>query len=429
MAGSGKWDRRSALRAAAVMAGVAAAAPLLGRSATAQPGPGPDADALFKAGRFEQAGRAYEEILKKDPTNVHAASQRGYVALLSNRFAEAEKYLKMALGLAPGDPSANRLMADCYLRQDKLSLSAHHLRVLGDDVDATWFEAVHGEPYQLHGDTARLPWLQMDPTPMIEASVNGGAPKRFMFYTGAPWLGLSMQVAEEAGLTAVAKQKIDYLDGYAWQYFGVLESFKLGDIELRNIPVGWSEAETNAADPGGAHDGLIGSWVFWHLLTTFDYAGRSLILRRPTPEAIGKAPAGAEPLPLWLAGGQEMYSLGSIDGSGPRVTGLSIGGISENVAVMSVETAKQLRIRIDYDRPLETYAHSHPTVVYPCFPDEVRLGDAAARGFYSVASPDSRPPRSGFDVPFTLFHPFYKPYNLTLDFTGMKMYVARGKAG
>ena len=72
MANDGEWDRRSLLRGAAVVAGAAATAPLLGKAATAQ-ADSSDADALFKAGQFEEAGRAYEEILKKDPTNLQAA--------------------------------------------------------------------------------------------------------------------------------------------------------------------------------------------------------------------------------------------------------------------------------------------------------------------------------------------------------------------
>jgi hypothetical protein len=34
----------------------------------------------------------------------------------------------------------------------------------------------------------------------------------------------------------------------------------------------------------------------------------------------------------------------------------------------------------------------------------------------------------GFDVTAHIFHPFYKPYNITLDFTEMNVYIARGKA-
>src|SRR3954454_14597798 len=87
VADDGKWDRRSLLRGAAVVAGAAAATPLLGKAATVH-ADGSDADALFKGGKFEQAGRAYEEILKKDPTNLHAARQRGSVGLLANKFPD-----------------------------------------------------------------------------------------------------------------------------------------------------------------------------------------------------------------------------------------------------------------------------------------------------------------------------------------------------
>jgi tetratricopeptide (TPR) repeat protein len=139
VANDGGWDRRSLLRGAAVVAGAAATAPLLGKTATAQ-ADGSDADALFKAGKFEQAGRAYEEILKTDPTNLNAARQRGYVGLLSNRFPEAEKYLTMALKLAPDDKDTNQLLGDCYLRQDKLSLSKPY-NVTLDFTDMTLYIA------------------------------------------------------------------------------------------------------------------------------------------------------------------------------------------------------------------------------------------------------------------------------------------------
>jgi hypothetical protein len=80
-------------------------------------------------------------------------------------------------------------------------------------------------------------------------------------------------------------------------------------IELRNIPVEWDDA------PNRTNDGLIGTWVFYHLLTTFDYAGRSLILRRRTPETARKVRedairAGARPLPLWLALDHNLLSTG-----------------------------------------------------------------------------------------------------------------------
>src|SRR5262249_37888436 len=268
-----------------------ATAPLLGEPAMAQAGPSSDADALFKAGEFEQAGRAYQEILKADPTNVHAARQRGYVGLLANKFPDAEQYLTMAIELAPEDKEANRFLADCYTRQDKFSLAAPRWQAAGDEAYAELFAAIRGTPYEIHGDIGRVPWQQMDPSPLVEVSLNGGPPKRFAFYTRLATGGMSAHVAAEAGLRAAAEQKRDYLDPPPWMYFGVLDSFKLGGIELRNIPVSWSDEEERSLTGGS---GLIGTWVMYHFLTTIDYAGRSLILRRRTPETVRQARADAE---------------------------------------------------------------------------------------------------------------------------------------
>lgn len=438
MADDRGWDRRSLLRGAAVVAGAAATVPVLGKAAAALAGGG-DADALFKAGRFTRAGRAYEEILKKDPKNLHAARQRGHVGLLSNKFPEAEKYLNMALKLAPDDQETNELLGDCYIRQDKFALSAPRWQAAGNEAFATWFAAFSGPPYQIHGDIARLPWQQMDPLPLVAASVNGGPSKSFTFYTGYPYLGLTSELAEEAGLSPVAKQEVN-TDGThtEWFFYGVLDSLSLGGIELRNVPVEWNEGSAATWNA----DGMIGTWVFYHLLATFDYAGQSLILRRPTPEAARKAradadQAGAKPLPLWLARDHGVHSRGSIAGSAERagVVGVTIGGKSgESVAGMPGEVAKQLRVRTDDDRPYQTAAHSHPTVVYPCYPKEVRLGAAAAKDVYCEANPDTPinvpwPRGAGFDTIGHFAHCFYKPYNITLDFTGMNLYIARGKAG
>ncbi|GAA1554758.1 hypothetical protein GCM10009678_42120 [Actinomadura kijaniata] len=426
-----EWGRRSLLRGAAVVAGAAAATPLLGGAATARADG--DADALFEAGRFEQAGRAYEEILRQDPGNVHAARRRGHVGLLSNRFPEAEKYLTTALNLAPDDKQTNRLLADCYTRQDKFSLAAPRWQATGEEAYAKWFAAMRGTPYQVHGDIARLPWKQMDPFPLVEASINGGPKRSFTFYTRVDSLGVSKRVAEEAGLTAVAKQRTEAFGDVIWLYYGVLESFRLDGIELRNIPVGWSERESGGEVAPEAHDGMIGTWVLYHLLPTFDYAGRSLILRRRTPETAGKARADAararvKPLPLWLTGGHLLYSEGSVAGSSPGVVALHIGGTGEQVAGISEETAKRLGVRVDYDRPMASFAGGQPTNGYPCYPKEVRLGDATAKGAYCYAGGKNTLGDEGFYKLASFDHAFHKPFNITLDFTDMNLYIARGPA-
>jgi hypothetical protein len=392
---------------------------------------------LFKAGKFEEAARAYEEILKTDPTNLNAARQRGYIGLLGNKFPDAEKYLNMALKLAPGDKQTNTLLGDCYIRQDKFALSVPHWQAGGDDDYATWFGAFNGAPYQINGDTAQVPFVTMDPSPQVAGSINGGPSKNFTFYTGASNLSLRGSVAKEAGLKPVVSEQSDFEGTPIWVYYGVLDSLKLGDIELRNVPVGWSTTESGD-DVDTNSDGMIGTWVFYHLLTTFDYAGRSLVLRRPTAEAARKtradaARAGVQPLPLWLVMDHFVHSLGSIEGSGPRVMGVNFGGEGEMVGGMPGAVAQQLGVRTDYDRPIETFAHSHATTANPCYPTELRLGAAVANDVYCEMDPNAHvnvpwPYGAGFDTTGWFAHCFWKPYNVTLDFTGMNLYIARGKA-
>jgi hypothetical protein len=215
-------------------------------------------------------------------------------------------------------------------------------------------------------------------------------------------------------------------------YYGILDSLALGGMELRNVPVSWSATESGA-DVSTDSDGMIGTWVFYHLLTIFDYAGQSLILRRPTPATVRKARAdatraGARPLPLWLAREQYLHSTGSIAGSGSRVLGVNFGGTGESAAVLLGDTAKQWGVRTDYDRPLETFGHSHATLTYPCYPKKIRLGAAAAHEVYCEADLTASINSLGFDVRAAFFHCFWKPCNITLDFTDMNLYVARGKA-
>ncbi|HEX4812117.1 MAG TPA: hypothetical protein VFV66_05135 [Nonomuraea sp.] len=132
------------------------------------------------------------------------------------------------------------------------------------------------------------------------------------------------------------------------------------------------------------------------------------------------------PLLGGLAREHETFSLGSIADSGTRVLGVGIGG--EIAAGLHGNAAELLDVRVDRDRPIEAFAHSQPTVTYPCYPKELRLGDAVAKDVYCYSDPRIPVSPLGFDVLGHFAHSFYKPYNVTVDFTAMNLYIARGKA-
>jgi hypothetical protein len=199
------FSRRTFLRRTG-LAAAGAAVPLLApglasAAATADP------DQLFRDGWFAAADRGYARILRDDATNAHAVAQRGYIALLGNRFPDAEKYLSRAVSLAPGDIASQQRLAECFVRQDKHARAVPLLRGTGRPKDTAFAELyshLEGPAWQVHGaSSTRVPFLMMDPVPAVEVSLNGGPPKGFLLDTYST-LDLNKADAEEAGLRPVA---------------------------------------------------------------------------------------------------------------------------------------------------------------------------------------------------------------------------------
>jgi tetratricopeptide (TPR) repeat protein len=414
-------DRRKFLRQAGLAVGAGAVGPLLGSGTAEASG---DPEQLFKAGRFAEADRGYALILRRDPENARAMAQRGYIALLSNRFADAEKFLTKAVGLAPADNFVKQQLADCFVRQDQLARAVDPLRASGNEAYATQLASVTGPPYQVHGaETTRLPFRALDPLPLVEASVSGRPARKFILDTGGT-LSLSMAAAEEAGLRAVATGKGRAGGQTFTMYFGVLDSFRLGDIELRNLPVHWHDAVMPSALGDPQPSGVIGTTIFYHFLTTVDYANRALVLRRKTRDHLRAFQAearnaGAEVLPLWLAGDHFPCTLGRLNDHGPRIVSLDTGGAGGIGVVTTPEVAERAGIRVDYGRP--TSFNKIP--VYPCVPDKASLGGAVGRDIYSIAGPLLMDDRFRFDTIANFTHAFFKPYTITFDFMDMNFYL------
>jgi len=415
--------RRTFLRQAGLAVGAGTILPFLG-SGTESAAASPDPDQLFKTGRFEEADRGYALILRKDPNNARAAAQRGYIALLSNKFEDAETFLAKAVDLAPADTFSKQQLADCFVRQDQLSRAVPLLRASGNEAYATQLASVTGTSYEVHGaQTTRLPFLAMDPLPLVEASVSGRSPRKFLLDTGGT-LSLSMATAQEAGLRAVATGKGRAGGQTFTMYFGVLDSFRMGDIELRNLPVHWHDAVMPSALGDPQPSGVIGTTIFYHFLTTMDYANRALILRRKTRAHLREFQAearhtGAETLPLWLAADHFPCTLGSLNDYGPRMVSLDTGGAGGMGVVTTAEMAERAGIRVDYDRP----GSFNRIAAYPCIPDKASLGGAVAQDIYGIAGPLLMDDRFRFETIANFTHSFFKPYAITFDFMDMNFYI------
>ncbi|HEY3868466.1 MAG TPA: aspartyl protease family protein [Actinocrinis sp.] len=428
-------DRREFLRRGSIAAAAGAALPLLGPALQASPASAasaapPDPDQLFQAGLFDAADRGYARALQQDPDDAHALAQRGYIALLSNRFGAAESFLANALQLTPDDPFTLGQLADCYVRQDNFASAVPLLNRSGATPAAAQYAALPEAAYQVLGpESTRVPIVQIDPLPVIEASLNGGAPQRFYFDTGAGTATFSQEIADELGLTPVATATGTVGGGVqVILNYGVLESLRIGGIEVRNLPVLWSpDAQGPVTTPQPV--GAIGTVLFYHFLTTLDYQGLGFILRRRSEAGLRAFQAAARrhgyrPLPLWLADTHFPCTLGSLNDFGPHVVSMDTGGPGVGIVVTD-QVAQEADIPVDDQDPVLFLGALRPSVS----PDRIALGDAVGTHVPGAVVPpgltvgSTGPLAFGFQTIGNFTHEFFKPFAVTFDYLEMNLYV------
>lgn len=78
--------------------------------------------------------------------------------------------------------SAGQRLAECFVWQDQHARTISLLRATGRSCDtalATQYSHLSGRPWQVYGaQSTRVPFFTPDPVPSVEASLNGGQPKR-----------------------------------------------------------------------------------------------------------------------------------------------------------------------------------------------------------------------------------------------------------
>jgi hypothetical protein len=379
-----------------------------------------DPDELFRLGRFREADRGYRRLLRQDPDNAHASARRGYIALLANEFEAAEALLTRAVELDPDDKFSKRELADTFVRQDQLDRAVPLLQGLGER-ERAWavvYSSISGTPYLVRGaDNTRVLFPALDPLPHFDVSVNGMAAERFIFDTGAT-LGLRKETAERAGLRSLATSKNFVAGQHVVFNHGVLDSLRLGDIELCTVPVVWAEQMRFPELPDGTLPaGVVGTDIFYRFLTTLDFAGSSLVLRRRTSSQLRRLraearTAGAEVLPLWLANDHLALTLGSINDYGPRVVLLDTGAIGMGL-VTTEQIARESGIELGEPGPGD---------FYEVVADKISLGDAVGRDLPGLVGP-LPPDLFSFEVIGSFAHEFYKPFAVTFDFVDANLYI------
>ena len=340
--------------------------------ATSQPSKIDSANRRFEVGKFAEAGEVYARIADQNPKAYSAILQLGRIALLSNRLADAQKWLEEAIALRPGGAGAKVMLAEAFYRRDdfqKAAASLNGVEVSSNKLlvsqyptlNVSKLESFKGQtPYQLQGDgqITRLKLLKTDPLPLVSVRVNGGDQVTFFIDTGASEVALDTDFARELGVPEFGAVQGTFAGGqHAEVQNGRIESLTVGGWTVKNLPVATLALRQLSKSFGVERiDGIIGTNLLYHFLATLDYPHSELVLRRKTAKSLeefatassGKSVA----VPFWIASDHFMVGWGRVETTPPTLlfvdTGLAGAGVK-----LAGSVIKEAGIKLEEDKASE----------------------------------------------------------------------------
>ena len=418
--------------------------PCLGQSVEQKRSAIDSADRLFQIGEFAQAREQYARIAADAPGDYSAILQLGRIALLSNHLDDAKNWLEKAIALRPGDSDPKVMLAEAYYRRDDFEKAAASLT--GVDVSANRLivsqyptlnvaklRSFQGQtPYEVHGDgqSTRLKLLRTDPLPLVSVRVNGGEEVTFFIDTGASEVTLDTEFARELGVPQFGSVQGTFSGGQnAEVQQGRIEALKVGDWTVRNLPVAMLPLRQLSQGLGAKRiDGIIGTTLFYHFLTTLDLPHGELVLRR-------KNATNLEQLTASL--GKERRG-SFLDCRRPFHGGVGSRGVAPACATVRRHRArwrgrqvgrvviKRAGIKLEQDKASTGAGGGGKLETVPYVVRQLSFGEVQEKnvaGLYDGPFPWEN--LFGFHLAGMVGHDFFKPYAMTFDFENMKIILSQ----
>lgn len=390
------------------------------------------AEKLFREGKFEEAEKQFSKIIESDSKNVDALFRLGNIALLNNRFAEAQKFLNKALELKPDDESTMNLIAQLFYRQDKFVEAAPLYRKIGSEPIAKKLESFKGKvPYEINSkaDITRIKFVHTDPLPLIQMKVNDQQ-GNFIIDTGGSEIYLDPEFAKKVGALDFGSMDLTYGGGkQAATGHGRVDKLAIGDFVIQNVPVHvLSTKKFSAAANGLEVNGILGTVLLYHFVSTIDYPAGELVLQRKSAATLKKFEQESQKtvIPFRMSGDHFMVAWGKINDSSPLLflvdTGLAGGGF-----VPSESTLKESGIQLPQGAESEGIGGGGAVRVVTFEIPKLSLGDAEESnitGFFGPF-PSKLEFSEGFRIAGIISHQFFRQYALTFDFEGMRLFLIK----
>lgn len=421
-------------------------------SATAPPAAA-EGTRLYRAGRFTEAGRAYRAALDADPDHLEALVGAGAVALLHNQLDDAEAWLGRAVERSPGHVRALQDLAEAAYRRDDFPAAAAWVRRLAGvvsgrqrqelEVRARKLEAFKDRtPYRVDSGPrdVRVPFVVTDPLPVVEVTLGDGVTVPFFIDTGGHEVFVDQALARDLGLPDYGTTTTGAAGGKEGpQGNGRLDALTLGGLSVHDVPVltlDFAALGFTEALGGIPVKGVIGTAFLYHFLATIDYPGGALALRPRTPDRLRSfeqeaTRAGQHEVPFWLSGTNLVLVQGTVNDSDPMLLFADTGGTGTALYPTNA-TIERAGIALDHDRATEGVGAAGTVKVVPFVVDKLSLGAVTGRDLPGFATPGDDPDRTfrtdglvgrEFAVGGFVSHQFFRPYALTFDFDGMRLFL------
>jgi len=385
-----------------------------------------EADHQFFAGHFSEAETLYRAVAPTSTDYKSALRQLGTIALYENRLDDAERELRSALAGPDHDTKIYALLAEIASRRGRFADARGWLEMAGKPDRA----AAYGEysktkpPYRIvsAAKRGRIPFVQTDPLPAVEALVNGRK-GLFLIDTGGAEIVLDPAFASAAGVAAVGKGNGIFAGGRtAGISFGRIAKFSLSPLVVADVPAMLlSTVGFSGAAGGKPVAGVIGTQFLSRFMATLDYPHGALVLE-PRDAA---APQGGIAIPFWLVRDHFIVAHGTLDGGAEQLF-LVDSGLAGFAFTAPVSTLQAAGLGLP---PPPTAPSGAPVGQSTAMPFAIRaltLGDLKAENLNGLNGPfpPSLETSLGVHIGGIVSHAFLRPYAVTFDFVGMKI-IAR----
>ena len=376
---------------------------------------------LLTTGKFEKALELYNRIIEKRANDYEARYRAGYLYLLSNKLLLSEYNLTESIKLKPEEKDSKRCLAEVYSRLNRFDEAADIFFDLGQKVKAKQYKSFGSEaPYNIQSDlqSTSIQFTTIDPLPRFKIKING-VEVIVQLDTGGSELILDSEFAKDLKLETFGYKEGIFGGGKKSLIgYSKVDSIKIGDFEIKNIPVHILKMGTTS------FKGIIGTRILYQFLTTIDYPKRQLILCKKMPKAItNDKMRQVESVPFWLEGTHFMLAWGTANRSDSLLLCVD-SGLGNGAFCFPISTANKINLKINKDQVGKLNGGGGMFDYYPAEIFEMTLGTAKQETLYGVVvEEDLLSNRFEYGIDGIISHNFLKSYKVTIDFDKMTFFL------